>query len=354
MEKMYFGSIDLSNDCMRRDTALWNSRFGNLRSTTVHLICLLFAVLSGCNTGRPNGAGLPNRVQPQIIATTSLVGDMVRTIVGDRLEVRVLMPAGVDPHLYQPTRSDAVDLLYCPLVVYNGLQLEGQFGEVLQKRKTIGHRTFAVSDSLSNHSIIASQGNIPDPHIWMDASLWAICAIGLGEELAAHFPDHAAAFRRSAAEYAEGLRKLDAWAYDSLQTVAAEQRVLVTAHDAFRYFGRRYEVEVYGVQGMSTASEAGIADVNQLVQMVHLRSVPAVFFETSVSKRQVQAIVDGVQAYGKSISADHTLYSDSLGPAGSGAETYHGMMRSNVVTITTALGGAALSNELDNLTMNLK
>lgn len=304
-------------------------------------VCIVFA---GCG----DSAGPATSGKPSIVVTTGMVGELVQAIVKETAEVQVMMGPGVDPHLHQPTRGDAVDLKRADVVVYNGLHLEGQLGAALQQRALSGGNTFVVAEGVPTDQLLAAEAGFRDPHLWMDLSLWAQAVVPLAEKLAAVFPQHREAYLANAEAYRDQLMQLDRWAAKSLESIPPGQRVMITAHDAFRYFGRRYGLEVHGVQGVSTVSEAAIRDVTQLVELIVQQDVPAVFFETSVSKRQVEAIVDGARARGKTVSADHTLYSDSLGPTGSGADTYLGMMRANVQTITEALGGevAPLPNSL--------
>ncbi len=321
------------------------------RRSAYHSFAIVLAAFSLAGGCKQRDSESPDRIfvdtKPRIVVTTGMVGDMVKAIVGDAAEVNVLMGPGVDPHLHQPTRGDAVDLKDADIVVYNGLHLEGQLGEVLKRRQSSGQLTIAVADGLDRSRLLDADAGYYDPHIWMDVALWADAIDPLTAAMAAAMPGQADTFVQSAAAYKAELLQLDRWASESLATIPQSRRVMITAHDAFRYFGRRYDVEVHGVQGVSTISEAGITDVNELVELIVTRDVRAVFFETSVSKRQVEAIVDGAESRGKPVSSDHTLYSDSLGAVGSGADTYVGMLRMNVRTITEALGGTVAPSELD-------
>lgn len=313
------------------------------RPVSIAFFLLAIALLSGCKKSDSAAENVsdPNK-RPQIVATTGMVGDLVRGIVGEAADVTVLMGPGVDPHLHQPSRSDAVALSQADIVIYNGLHLEGQLGEVLESRTSRGGQTIAVGEMLPKDQLLDADGSWHDPHIWMDVKLWADTITPLTEKLSKALPEHAATFQASAEAYREELLELDRWAAACLESIPKKQRVLITAHDAFRYFGRRYDVEVYGVQGVSTTSEAGITDVNRLVNLIVERDVKAVFFESSVSPRQVKAIVHGANSRDKEVSSDHVLYSDSMGPADSNADTYIGMIRHNTRTITEALGGTVV------------
>ncbi len=305
------------------------------------LVVLLWTVIfvAGCDrsdsrTAHPGGSSATT-----IVTTTGMVRDMVLAMVGSDADVQAIMGAGVDPHLYQPTRGDSVKLLNADIVVYNGLHLEGRLGEVMERRNKTGGTTIAVGELLGPEQLMSADAGVHDPHIWMDVALWSEAAGLLAEQLAAALPDHAGAIRDRSAAYRQQLAQLDQWGASAIESIPPSQRVLVTAHDAFRYFGRRYGVEVHGVQGVSTASTAAISDINRLVDLIVTKSVPAVFFESSVSPRQVKAIVEGAQQHGHNVSSDSTLLSDSMGADGTPQGTYVGMMQHNFRTIATALGG---------------
>lgn len=276
---------------------------------------------------------------PRIVATTGMIGDMVAELVGANATVETIMGPGVDPHLYSPSRSIAVKLRSADIVVYNGLHLEGRLGEVLESRGGSGV-TIAVGETLPHDRLIDADAGTHDPHIWMNVALWSEAVGNVAEQLAAAMPDRASEIESRAAEYQSRLAALDAWAEASMKTVPADQRILITAHDAFRYFGDRYDVEVHGVQGVSTISDAAIRDINRLVDLIVTQKVPAVFFESSVNPRQVEAIVEGARSKGMTIGSDFELLSDSMGAAGTPTGNYIGMMQHNVSTIATALGGS--------------
>lgn len=294
-------------------------------------------LLAGCNSS----ARVANQAnsKPLIVTTTGMVRDMVSALVGPDATVHAIMGAGVDPHLYQPSRGDSVKILQADVVVYNGLHLEGRLGEVLESRSKQDAATVSVGDTLPAESLLDADAGLHDPHIWMDVTLWSQAMMNVAEELAAALPQHADSIHQRAAAYQDELSKLDAEGAAAINSIPESQRVLVTAHDAFRYFGKRYGVEVHGVQGVSTISDAAISDVNRLVDLIVRKNVPAVFFESSVSPRQVKAIVEGARRKGLEVSSDSTLLSDSMGADGTPSGTYIGMMRHNFHTIATALGG---------------
>ncbi len=309
-------------------------------------------VLVGCNSrsssaprnsdGSPVSAG----AKLEVVVTTGMVRDLVDSLLDDDIRVTAIMGPGVDPHLHQPTRTDAVRISGADLVVYNGLHLEGRLGEVLESRAKFGKPTIAVGDQLDPDQLLDADAGLHDPHIWMDVALWAEAANGVARELIQWQPGRAESIEKARRRLNAQLTALDQWSEQTLATIPDSQRVLITAHDAFRYFGRRYNLEVHGVQGISTMSEAAISDANRLVDLIVTRHVPAVFFETSVSQRQVKAIVEGARQRGMTVSSDATLYSDSLGAEASEAGTYLGMIQANVRTIANALGGQTVPFEL--------
>jgi len=307
------------------------------------MLLLWLAVTSGCSSSsdEQNDSMSAGGTKPQIVTTTGMVRDMVQTLVGSDAEVTAIMGPGVDPHLYQPSRGDSIKLLEADIVIYNGLHLEGRLGEVLEARAEANNATIAVAETLDDSELIDADAGLHDPHIWMNVALWKDAAINVASALADRMPEHAESIFERAANLEQELDQLDQWGEATIASIPESQRVLVTAHDAFQYFGQRYGVEVHGVQGVSTISDAAISDVNRLVDLIVERKVPAVFFESSVSPRQVKAIVEGAQQRGLDVSSDSTLLSDSMGADGTPEGTYIGMMRHNFGTIATALGGQA-------------
>lgn len=305
------------------------------------ILLLWVALTSGCNSSSEgqNDSLSEAGTKPQIVTTTGMVRDMVQSLVGTDAEVTAIMGPGVDPHLYQPSRGDSIKLLEADIVIYNGLHLEGRLGEVLEARSKKNNATIAVAETLDEGELLDADAGLHDPHIWMNVALWKDAAVNVASALADRMPEHAESIFERSADLEQELEQLDQWGEATIASIPESQRVLVTAHDAFQYFGKRYGVEVYGVQGVSTISDAAISDVNRLVNLIVERKVPAVFFESSVSPRQVKAIVEGAQQRGLDVSSDSTLLSDSMGADGTPEGTYVGMMRHNFGTIATALGG---------------
>ena len=279
-----------------------------------------------------------DRAAPRVLATTTVVADLLRQVGGDRVAIDTLMGPGIDPHGYKATPRDADRLARAELVVASGLHLEGKLGELLAK---LGRRArvVAVAEALPRDRLLEVAPGIHDPHVWFDARLWSLVTPVAAEALAALDPSGADTYRQRARDYASRLEGLDEALRARVATIPADRRVLVTAHDAFRYFGRAYGIEVVGVQGTSTESEAGIADINRLVDLIVRRKLPAVFVETSVSDRNVQALQEGARARGQPVVLGGRLYSDSLGGPGSGAETLEAVLAANVETIVAGLAG---------------
>jgi len=279
-----------------------------------------------------------DRTVPRALATTTVVADLLRQVAGDRVAIDTLMGPGIDPHGYKATPRDADRLARAELVVASGLHLEGKLGELLAK---LGRRTrvVAVAESLPRDRLLEVAPGLHDPHVWFDARLWSLAPPAAAAALAAVDPSGADTYRERARDYASRLERLDDELRARVATIPPDRRVLVTAHDAFRYFGRAYGIEVVGVQGTSTESEAGIADINRLVDLIVTRKLPAVFVETSVSDRNVQALQEGARARGQPVALGGRLYSDSLGGPGSGAETLEAVLEANVETIVAGLAG---------------
>jgi manganese/zinc/iron transport system substrate-binding protein len=309
-----------------------------MRATVLSIVLLAFA--SGCNgEGAERGdlAGRPIRV----VATTSMIADLAREIGGDRVVVEGLMGPGVDPHLYRPSEGDVARLAGADIVFFNGLHLEGRMAEVLESIEARGIVAEAVAESVPDSLRITSEqfvGSI-DPHVWMDPQLWKHAAGAVAAGLRELDPGSANAYTSRLAAFEVRLDSLDAWSRRQIASLSPDERVLVTAHDAFNYFGRAYGFDVRGLQGISTATEAGTADVQQLAAFVAERNIPAMFVESSVPPRAIEAVRAAVRARGHDVEIGGNLFSDALGDDASGAATYEGMIRHNVGTIVGGLRG---------------
>jgi manganese/zinc/iron transport system substrate-binding protein len=294
---------------------------------------------SGCGGGQPaDRAPGPLRV----VATTSIVGDLARSIGGEVIELDTLMGAGVDPHLYKPSAGDVRAMASAQMIVYSGLHLEGKMTEVLGEMATRGVETVEVAACVPAESLLTVKGydNLHDPHVWFDVGLWQHAAACLRDALIRVDPENAVGYQERGDALITEFAELDAWVRERVATLPQDRRVLVTAHDAFSYFGRAYGMEVRGLLGVSTAAEAGTADVQALAAFIADRGLPAVFIESSVPPRYVEALTEAVNARGGDVSIGGSLYSDALGSPGGPAATYVGTVRANVDTIVAALSGS--------------
>ena len=274
----------------------------------------------------------------EVVCTTGMVGDMVRFVAGERAKVSVLMADGIDPHLYKPTRDDVAKMLKADVVFYSGLHLEGRMDETFEKIAKRKIAVAAVTDSISPNQLL-KEGTVTDPHVWMDPALWAECVKTVRKTLSAKDPAGEAVFRANADRYTKELNNLSVEMKQLIATIPEEQRLLITAHDAFQYFSRATGLAVSSIQGLSTASEAGVADINRLVDLIVKRRIPAIFVESTLSEKNVRAVIEGAKARGQDVRLGGMLYSDSMGAAGTPTGSYSGMIQHNVTTITEALGG---------------
>lgn len=305
-------------------------------------LIMSIAALAGCGDGGSGSNDTTDKASGKlnVVTTTGQVGDLARNVGGDRVEVVSLMGPGIDPHLYKASAGDVERLRRADVIFFSGLHLEAKMGDVIEK---LGARqpTVAVTAVLPEE-LLLSPDNFPgshDPHVWFDVALWRRTIEPVAAKLAELDPDHADEYRQRAAAYAAELDQLHAYALEQFATIPAEQRVLVTAHDAFNYLGRAYGLEVRGLQGISTATEAGTGDVQDLAAFITERRIPAIFVETSVSPRAIEAVRNAVRSRGFEVIVGGEVYSDALGDQGTAAGTYLGMVRHNIDTITGALRG---------------
>ncbi len=305
-----------------------------MRSIT---LVLTFTLLAACGGPAPEIGEAPGRLR--IVATTSIVGDLVRSIGGDAVELETLMGAGVDPHLYKPSAGDVRKMAGAQFLVYSGLHLEGKMTEVLAEMGTRGVETLAVAECVTAERLIPVEGyeTMHDPHVWFDVELWAEAAACLRDALVRIDPENAEGYQQRGDAVITEFAALHVWVGEQIASLPAQRRVLVTAHDAFSYFGRAYGVEVRGLLGVSTAAEAGTADVQDLAAFIADRRLPAVFVESSVPPRFIEALTEAVNARGGEVTIGGSLYSDALGSPGGPAETYVGTVQANVETIVGAM-----------------
>lgn len=303
---------------------------------TVLALCLIL-VLAGCGV---RAADIARPGTLFAVTTTGQIADMVQNIGGEFVTVHALMGAGVDPHLYVASENDVERLAEADVIFYNGNFLEAQMDDVFEQ--IAGSKpVLALADSM-NPARMLPWGNDTkeyDPHLWFDVSLWGEAIAGVRDRLIEIDPAHADAYRANAAAYQERLAALDAYVHEQAARVPAEYRILVTAHDAFNYFGRAYGFEVRGLQGISTASEAGTSDVRDLAAFIAEKRIPAIFIESSVPVRAVEALQAAVEAHGWQVVIGGSLFSDAMGSPDTPEGTYEGMVRHNIDTIVAALLG---------------
>lgn len=293
-------------------------------------------LLSGC-TSSSDGSKATGNQGINATVTTGMVADLVRAIGGEHVQVKQLMGAGVDPHLHKPSVVDIRAISSADIVFYNGLMLEGKMSEILERSDI---RTFAVAETLSPETlgIDPAEHSHPDPHVWMNVELWRQVAESIRSELTAIAPEHKDDFAEAHAKLDTELAALHQYGIKILACVPSEKRVLVTSHDAFRYFGHAYGVEVQAIQGISTESEASLNRVLELEDILVERKIAAVFIESSVPKESVETLLRGTASRGHTVTIGGTLYSDAMGNEGTYEGTYIGMMDHNLTTIARALG----------------
>lgn len=289
--------------------------------------------------------GAEKSARKTVVATLAQIAEPLRVIADGRADIEALMGEGVDPHLYRLTRSDVAKLTRADMIVYNGLHLEAQMLGMMARFSTL-KPVVAVSDTLTGGSeksdnLLPWNGAAHDPHVWMDPALWARALGAAVEALAKLDPPNAALYRRNADSYFARLQEIDRKAKTAIASIPRASRALVTAHDAFGYFGRAFGIDVLAIQGISTESEAGIRRIEELVGTLADRRISAVFVETSVSERNVRALIEGAAARGHRVRIGGALFSDAMGPKGDYTGTYIGMFDHNVTTIVRALGGDA-------------
>jgi manganese/zinc/iron transport system substrate-binding protein len=306
------------------------------RGLSLFVPALVFVAL-GCG----GETDLPLAQRPvRVVTTTGMITDLATNIGGERVRVTGLMGAGVDPHLYKASEGDVLRLASADVIFYNGLHLEGRMTKVFERMQRRA-RTAAVSDGIPPDRLLdweEGEGS-HDPHVWFDVGLWMKAAETVRDTLADVDPEHADVYRNNATRYLDQLAKLDHYVRRRAAEVPESQRVLVTAHDAFHYFGRAYAFEVRGLQGVSTAAEAGVGGVQSLADLIADRRIAAIFVESSVPARNIEAVQEAVRSRGFRVRIGGELFSDAMGDPGTPQGTYDGMVRHNIDTIVNALLG---------------
>jgi manganese/zinc/iron transport system substrate-binding protein len=308
------------------------------RFCKIYLIFKLWSGLSiilgfsSCGSGSESGTS----AKLKITCTTGMIADAVQNIVGNRAEVVALMGVGVDPHLYKATPKDLNLLRQADVVFYNGLHLEGKMADILEKfgkQKTV----LPIATGIKKENLIRVNPNTYDPHIWFDVALWSQTIDFIRDKLIEKDAKNAVFYRQNAEKYVLELQKLHQNIKTELAQIPENQRVLITAHDAFEYFGKAYHIQVRGLQGISTLAEFGLKDVSELVNFIAQRKIKAVFVESSIPKKSLEAVVEGCKQNRHNIKIGGTLYSDAMGAKNTPEGTYIGMVRANVKTIVENL-----------------
>lgn len=289
------------------------------------------------------------------IATVGMVADIVRNVSGDHVAVKQIMGSGVDPHLYKATRDDVQTIMEGDIVFYSGLMLEGKMADTLIKVAR-SKPVIAVTERIDESQLLEPEdfeGHY-DPHVWMDVQAWSKCVDVVAEALSEFDPAHAERYATNADTFKSELDRLHQYGLESIASIPAESRILVTSHDAFNYFGRAYGLEVEGVQGLSTESEAGLQRVNELVDLLVDKKVRAVFVESSVPRKNIDSLAEGARARGHHVVVGGELFSDAMGASGTYEGTYIGMLDHNITLVTRGLGGEAPERGLNGKLSNEK
>jgi manganese/zinc/iron transport system substrate-binding protein len=301
------------------------------------IIIALFAIASACKPKAESGENSVNE-KLKVVATTGMLYDAIINIAGDKVTAEALMQPGVDPHLYKATQGDLNKLTEADLIVYNGLHLEGKMGEIFEKVARL-KPTLPAAESIDHTKLRKLDGDLDlhDPHVWFDASLWKEVVQAISLKLIELRPQHQLEFETNTKLYLEQLDELHNWTKIEIATIPLEHRIMITAHDAFGYFGDAYDIEVKGLQGISTLSDFGLKDVAELVNLIINRNIKSIFIETSVSPKAIEAVAAGCKQKGHQVNIGGKLYSDAMGEDGTPEGTYVGMFRANVKTIVAGL-----------------
>lgn len=318
----------------------WQSRVSRVL-WAFPLLVIWLGLAASCDkpAGRAPTAS-PSAVPLKVVATIGMAGDMAANVGGTRVVVTNIMGEGIDPHLYKASPGDVRLLSDADLVLFSGLHLEGRMADLLVKMSS-RQMVVQVTDSIDTKLLREPPefaGHF-DPHVWFDVAMWSTAAQRIADALIQKDPESKALYEANAKSYRATLAELHTYAKDTLATIPEKNRVMVTAHDAFGYFGRAYGLEVMAIQGISTDSEASLQDINALVDILVSRKVPAVFIESSVPRKTIDALIEGCKTRGHTVTVGGELFSDAMGKAGTFEGTYVGMVMHNVNTVTAALGG---------------
>lgn len=306
-----------------------------MKKTAGFIAILLFIgiFLAGCGTS----GDVEDNGKLKVVTTTTIIADVMKQLSGDLVDVQALMGPGVDPHLYKASAGDVRRMTNADMVVYNGLDLEGKMGEVFENIK--GKVIFAVTENVDESQLLdfASNPGYFDPHIWFDIQLWKNATERMAQGLKELDPENARIYDANLEKYLADLDEIDQYVRDRVEELDEDKRILITAHDAFQYFGHQYGIQVKGLQGISTDSEAGTSDIRNLADFIVENQVKAIFVESSVPRKNIEALQEAAQAKGFQVEIGGELYSDSTGGVGTPAESYLGTVRENIDTIVNAL-----------------
>lgn len=299
------------------------------------IMILLLLIINGCSTknkGKEEG-------KYHIVTTTTMLADAARVVGGDYVVVTGLMGPGIDPHLYKASAGDVGAMQKADMVVFTGLHLEGKMGKVFENLNKLNKKTVNVSNGVDEDMLLQSEDSslAHDPHIWFDVSLWKDAVSELANGIKELDPEHSEEYENNLNKYLTELDELDAYIKNRALELDEEKRVLITAHDAFNYFGQAYGFQVKGIQGISTSSEAGTRDLRNLANFIVENEIKAIFIESSVPTKNIEALKEAVEAQGFDVKIGGELYSDSLGDEKSGDDTYIKTFTKNIDTIVDAL-----------------
>jgi len=308
-----------------------------IKKTLVPFLTALL-LLTGCRPPEISESG----ERMSILVTVGMLTDIVRAVAGDTADISGMIGEGVDPHLFSPSAADVRRIQAADGILFVGHHLEGRLQSVFERQAAQGKRVAALAERIPGENLLLDEDDNIDPHLWMDVSLWAQVAREVHAVLADWIPDAREALDQNLEVLLADLEALDRDVMEILAGIPEERRILITAHDAFGYLGRRYNLEVMGIQGMSTDSEAGLRHINALVALIVERRIPAVFTESTVADRNVLALIEGAASRGHPVRMGGELFSDAMGAPGTPEGTYAGMIRHNARTLAEALGADTL------------
>ncbi|WP_100402861.1 metal ABC transporter solute-binding protein, Zn/Mn family [Bacillus sp. FJAT-42315] len=309
-----------------------------MKKMYVMFTLILAMMLTACSSSNSEGTAKEEKDQLVVTTTIAQIADIVKNVGGEHVQVESLMGPGTDPHLYKATQGDIEKLSKADIIFYNGLHLEGKMNDIFEKMRE-QKPTYAVAENIPDEKLKADSQDktVVDPHVWFDASLWKDAVEQVEAGLVKADPDHKEVYEKNADQYMAMLDELHAYGKEQMQTIPEESRVLVTAHDAFGYFGSAYGLEVLGLQGLSTDSEYGLKDVQSLVDILVQKKIKAVFIESSISDRSINAVVEGAKKKGHTVEIGGELFSDAMGEEGTPEGTYEGMFKHNIDTVVSSL-----------------